>query len=194
MRHLTSDELLDVIEQVPAADRQRQHIESCEQCRAEAAELSAVLSATRRMEIPEPSPLFWDQFSRRIHEAITREPRRISKSTRWLRWPVLVPLSGLALLMLALAAAVASRNPASVERRAGIVDYTAAAGVEPSATLEMTWALVADLVGPIDLETAHEAGIAIPPGAADEVAQDLSTDEREELVRLLRQELGRPGG
>lgn len=194
MRHLTPDELLDVIEQSPVADRYREHLDSCEQCRTEAAALSAVLGTTRRVDIPEPSPLFWDQFSRRVHQAIAVEPGQISNAARWLRWPVLVPLSGLAFLILALALAVAPRDPARDERRATVAEDNAPVGAETSATLETTWALVADLVGPIDLETAHEAGIAIPPGAADEVVLDLSADEREELVRLLRQELGQPGG
>lgn len=194
MSHLTPDELLDVIEQSPVADRYREHLDSCEQCRKEAAALSAVLGTMRRVDIPEPSPLFWDQFSRRVHEAIAVEPGQIPNAARWLRWPVLVPLSGLALLILALAVAVAPRDSARDERRANVAEDSAPVGVETSATLETTWALVADLVGPIDLETAHEVGIAIPPGVADDVVLDLSADEREELVRLLRQELGQPGG
>ena len=194
MRHLTPDELLDVIEQSPVAHRYREHLDSCEQCRTEAAALSAVLGTMRRVDVPEPSPLFWDQFSRRVHEAIAVEPHQISNAARWLRWPVLVPLSGLALVMLALVVAVAPRDGARDERLASVAEEGAPAAVDSTATLETTWALVADLVGPIDLETAHEAGIAIPPGAADEVALDLSVEEREELVRLLRQELGQPGG
>jgi hypothetical protein len=194
MTHLTPDELLEVIEQSPVADRYREHLDSCDRCRTEAAALSAVLGTTRRVGIPEPSPLFWDQFSRRVHEAIAVEPGPVPNAARWLRWPVLLPLSGLALLIVALTVSVVPRDSARDERRATAAEDSARVGVETSATLETTWALVADLVGPIDLETAHEAGIAIPPGAADEVALDLSADEREELVRLLRQELGQPGG
>ena len=194
MTHLTPDELIEVIEQSPAADRYREHLDSCEQCRTEAATLSAVLGTTQRVSIPEPSPLFWDQFSRRVHQAIAVEPGPIPNPARWLRWPVLLPLSGLALLILALAVSVTPRESARDDGRASVTEDSAPVGVETSATLETTWALVADLVGPIDLETAHEAGIAISPGAADEVALDLSADEREELVRLLRQELGQPGG
>ena len=82
MTHLTPDELLDVIEQSPVADRYREHLDSCEQCRTEAAALSAVLGTTRRVDIPEPSPLFWDQFSRRVHEAIAVEPGHVSNAAR----------------------------------------------------------------------------------------------------------------
>ena len=81
-------------------------------------------------------------------------------------------------------------------RRSGLPrhEHDVVAGPDTTATLDTTWALVADLVGPIDLETAQLAGIALSPGVADDAILELSADEREELVRLLRQELGQPGG
>jgi len=191
MNHLTPDELLDYVEQSPDASALGRHVESCVECRTEAAALSAILGAARRVEVPEPSPLFWNQFSRRVHDAIAADPRRASVAG-WLRWPVLVPISGLALLVLAL---VASLSPRSGDTPiSNIAEHDVVAGPDTTATLDTTWALVADLVGPIDLETAQLAGIALSPGAADEAILELSVDEREELVRLLRRELGQPGG
>lgn len=190
MSHLTPDELLDYVEQSPDASARRTHVESCPECRTEAAALSAILGTARRVEVPEPSPLFWNQFSRRVHDAIAAEPQR-APLAGWLRWPVLVPISGLALLVLALVASLAPRSDTQISN---IAEHDVVAGPDTTATLDTTWALVADLVGPIDLETAQLAGIALSPGAADEAILELNADEREELVRLLRRELGQPGG
>lgn len=195
MRHLTPDELLDYVEQSPDAGAHREHVETCAECRAEVASLAAILSATRQVEVPEPSPLFWDQFSGRVRQAIAADSVGAEPSaTRWLRWPALVPLSGLALVILALASGVALRdgslNPPAIDIAVG----ESATPDEAPATLDTTWALVADLVGPLDLETAEQAGIALRPGAADEAVLGLSADEHDELLRLLRAELGQPGG
>ena len=65
MNHLTDTEFVDLIEDAgPAAADRRRHAAACEACRAQAAALGAVLAQTASDEMPEPSPLFWDHFSR----------------------------------------------------------------------------------------------------------------------------------
>ncbi len=65
MTHLTSDELIDAVEGMLAAERQR-HLATCEQCRHEIAGLSSVLNEAKQASAPEPSPLFWPHFSERV--------------------------------------------------------------------------------------------------------------------------------
>lgn len=193
MRHLTADELLDVVEHPLGESPHGSHLESCEACRAQAAQLTAILRATQHVEVPEPSPLFWEKLSDRVHVAIAAEPSEVQRLPRWLHWPVLVPLGALALVVLALASAVApdgdSIDPGMLQ---AVIDTTSPS--ESGFALDDTWALVSDLVGPLDFETAQAAGIATTPGTADEAVLELSAAEREELVRLLRQELAQPGG
>jgi len=183
MRHLSPTELLDAVEVAPPA-KARLHLESCAECREEVAELRRVLVATRHVDIPEPSPMFWDRLSDRVRIAIAAEPEAPRRDSRWLQWPTLVPLAGLAVLVLALVATVADRSDTEREGVSVTID----------AAPDSVWTLMAELVGPLDVETAQEAGIAASPGAADEFVLQLTATEREELVRLLRQELEHPGG
>ena len=104
MRHLTPDELVDSVdagEAAPAAFRS--HLEICAACRAQRDALIAVLTDARMVTLPEPSPLFWDRLSDRVRLEIEADPVDANSSWSWLRWPVLVPLSGLAAIVLVLA-------------------------------------------------------------------------------------------
>jgi hypothetical protein len=108
---------------------------------------------------------------------------------------VLAPVAGLALLVLALATAVPRR---SVVESSVAVNHPerAAAGSDSDAELavDSAFAFIIESVGPLDLDTAREAGIAMLPGAADRAALHLTDEEQDELVRLLQQELGRGSG
>jgi hypothetical protein len=189
MSHLTPDELVDAVERTLAPGR-RAHLDSCATCHHEAAQLEALLANARAIDVPEPSPLFWDRFSDRVREAIASEPL-VRPRWHWLQWPVLVPVAGLAVLVLALVSAV-PRGPA-VATPALIAEDSAPA-LESEPEVDTTWAFVSEVVGPLDFEMAEAVGIATAPGAAELAALHLSDEERVELVRLLQQELGRPGG
>ena len=195
MSHLTPDELVDIIEGGALDTAVQTHVDECEQCRARLATISAALTEARMVTVPEPSPLFWERLSDRVRLEIAAEPLEPSRSARWLQWPVLVPLTGLAAIILALTSVITPRIGSSDP-----TGETQIAAIEPApeetdvATVEDTWTLVSDMVGPLDLEAAREAGFVTGPGAADGAILHLTADEQEELVRLLRQELGQPGG
>ena len=53
------------------------------------------------------------------------------------------------------------------------------------------FAVVADLVGDLDWDTAVSAGLIVSPGAADRAVLDLTALEQRELARLLQAELTR---
>ena len=185
MRHLTPTQILDLVEHMPPTEAERAHVVSCVECRASATQLASALNSARQVEVPEPSPLFWDRLSDRVREAVAAEQTETSREARWLRWPVLVPFAGLALLVLALVSAVAPPPDAGDDA----VTQIALEGTPDSA-----WAFLSDLIGPLDIETVQEAGIAASPGAAEEAVLLMTAAEQEELVRLLRQELQQPGG
>ena len=74
MTHLTPDELIDAMEGLLSEERQA-HLATCEQCQRELAGLSSALSEAKQVSVPEPSPLFWPNFSQRVRMAIDRGRR-----------------------------------------------------------------------------------------------------------------------
>jgi hypothetical protein len=192
MNHLTPDELIDAVEETLAPVR-RAHLHECRRCGLEVTQLAATLRESRAADvIPEPSPLFWDHFSERVRKAVAAEPVA-PRFAHWFEWPVLVPLVGVALLILALASALpqgdVSGPPAQgVDNRAELRDESTTAAIDDD------WDLVSELVGDLDIDTAQQAGIAVGPGSAEGIVAQLSLAEQEELVRLLQAELKSPGG
>ncbi len=188
MTHLTPDEFVDAADGILSAAR-LQHVDACALCRRELETVVDMLRAGAAGPVPEPSPLFWDHFSARVRKAIAAEPSpRQTSWSDWLRWPVLVPLAGLAILVIAIVAALPGNLPAPVGDDRQSVDLSAAGDV----TIDAEWRALAEVVGPLDWDTAVEAGLVTAPGAADLAMLDLSSDERRELSRLVATELAPP--
>src|SRR6266851_8000309 len=70
--HLNADELVDLAEGA-RPESSAPHLAACPQCRAQLDDLRAMMSAAAGVDVPEPSPLFWDHFSQRVHDAIAAE-------------------------------------------------------------------------------------------------------------------------
>lgn len=200
MSHLTSADLVDALDGM-LAPRPQQHLSACADCQEQLADMRALWRETQTVEISEPSPLFWDRLSERVRVAIDKEPDAGRRVGKWFEWPVLVPMAALALLLVA----AASLLPAPVVLPARQEGATAALpSAEPALAgtvvtddgdtevpnAEEQWALMMDLVGDLDYETAQEAGIATGPGSAEAAVAMLSVSEQEELLRLLREEVG----
>lgn len=190
MTHLTPDELIDAVEAegtsekaagMLPAERQR-HLAGCEECRRLVDDLAAALDDAKHAHVPEPSPLFWSHFSARVNAAIETEP--VAAWPQWLRWQVLLPLGATAMIILALMLAVPKQSPPEMHAASD------APGADVSQSADDNWAMVATLVGEIDLDTASEAGV-IAPGAAERAVLTLTAEEQQELTRLLRAELTR---
>ncbi len=192
MRHLTDEQLLDIAEDMLAP--RPAHLATCAACRQQVDDLRRTLSAVQAVDVPEPSPLFWDHLSSRVRDAVAadRTPAMLSRWT-WLSWRATAGLSAAAaLLMLTLvtrdapvmmirppdAPTVASVETASTVSGADVVDAD-----DPSLTL------LADLTGGLEWDDAAEAGIVVGSGAADSAVAELNADERIELRRLLNEAL-----
>jgi hypothetical protein len=198
MRHLTEGELLDLAEGTrpePAAG----HLASCEACRRQLVDLRSVMTEAAAVDVPEPSPLFWEHLSVRVREAVDVEGR--PSGARWLpSWPAwrpIVPIGALA--MLALTATLMwrpaheSSTPANTSTGSAITDTAADAGDLTQLTDDSSLTLLADLTSDLDWDAASEAGLAPWTGAVDDVVTSLSGGERRELHRLLQEALTRPG-
>lgn len=201
-RHLTNDELVDLADGIRAEDSVP-HLLGCETCQRQLADLRSALAAAADVEVPEPSPLFWDHFSARVRQAVAAEP---APSVAWVPggWPlrVAIPVSMLAGAALALAVVMSGQlgvgrdepaTPAAPEATAVTPSGEASATVDTGDDLLLS--LVADLADDVemDADAVTEAGLSVRTGTADRVIADLGDEERSALEQLLKKELARPG-
>jgi hypothetical protein len=193
MTHLTPDEFVDAVERTLAPNRQ-QHLADCEPCRERLARLGGVLAEVHAVEVPEPSPLFWDHLSENVRRSVAAEPRVPPRPARWFDWPVLVPLGALAGLLLALVSAVP--HGAADVARLQLAMSLAGDSLETDAAVDSDdhWELMAMLVGEVDFDAVDQEGITAAPGTVDAVLPQLTSAEQQELMRLLREELEGSGG
>lgn len=181
MTHLTSAELIDAMEGMLIPERAA-HLAACGACRRRLDDLSSVLNEAKQVSCPEPSPLFWTHFSHRVRAAVDTEPAESRNAwPSWLRWQVLLPFGTMAMILMALMLAVPRQVATdSSENDVAVMDTPAADSAD---ALEM-------LVGWLDLETAGAAAV-IEPGFVEQAFLELTSEEQQELARLLRAELSR---
>jgi hypothetical protein len=216
MRHIQSEELIDLAEGA-RPESSAPHLQTCDDCRRRLAELRAAMAAAAHADVPEPSPLFWDHFSARLHDAIAAEgpppraawfpgsPKRRGPSSWWNR--LVLPLSAAACAAVIVAAVtlrvahapvfVGPPSPpvaSAVPARPGNDDVADAdLALFPN---DPSLDLVADLASQVaqaDWDAAGPQGLETHEDAADKAVGHLSAGERRELQRLLKEELARPG-
>jgi len=195
-RHLTDVELVDCVESPALPLQHGEHLDRCRDCaiRLEALRTTlARVTSEQLTEVPEPPPFFWEQFSRRVSDAIDREP-----AVRW--WaplPVWVPAA--AALMLAVAALLVwyqARSSVSPTPVSTVVETPGASNaLDEPLNLEddAEWALVRIAADDLEWDAAADAGIGAKPGSADREALDMSAAERHELKRLIEAEMKQTG-
>jgi len=190
MRHLSPDQLLDVAEGTRTG-REFPHLESCALCARQLADLRNAISAASAVQVPEPSPLFWDHLSARIRTAVEIDPP--ARGSRWFRgagWRLaaLAAVVGAILLVIwpgspRVSSPVGSGAPTAVAADPTQADDLRAFDDDPAL------ALLADLSVGLDWDAASEAGLVPSAGTVDRVVLTLSVDERVELHRLLQEAL-----
>lgn len=208
MKHLTSAQLIDVVERT-ARPGELAHVSACDSCRSRAEELRASMAlaeTTGAADVPEPSPLFWDHLSARVKDAISSEPERTPSSFLLGDWRFRFAAAGLTVVV-GVAIATAPRwlwtdrlpeTSGSATRSEAPAAPGDADDVEGGLALEQSdepdtpWLLMANLSSQVDWDAAGEAGIVLRPGTAEHAVLHLSQDERRELTRLLKAELNRP--
>jgi hypothetical protein len=196
--HVNTEALVDIAEGTQL-ESSAPHLARCESCRAQLRDLRAMMSAARSVDVPEPSPLFWNHLSSRVSEAVVADavPRRSWLDVaRWRRIAV-DPMSAVgaaALLMLVLfrtlvtVPAPAAHSPLMSVAGAGAATELLSDFGDDDASLTV----VASFTDDQDIETVREAGLA-PRGTADHAVAHLSDSELRELGRLLKEELTRSG-
>jgi len=194
--HLTPEQFVDLFEggQSEAA---ASHLRACDRCTRQLADLRAAVESVERATVPEPSPLFWEHFAARVHDALQAEPAPRPWRARWRTWPGATPVWASAVLVAMLAVAVVIR----LERRPHLATGpgTTAEGGSGSFDLlgsadDASLSLVADLVADLSWDDAREAGLTGHVGTDDDAVAQLDDGERYELDRLLKGELEKAGG
>ena len=191
--HLTPDEQIDSLEGTLGPDRAA-HLDACGTCRDEVARLRETFDAARRVDVPEPSPLFWQHQAARISELVAGEPIQRPRSAwtyaAWAGSAAAVAAAGLLFLRTA-------STPVPSSLGAGLQAHDVSSALSDPTSRddadERAWAVVEDLGGEIDGDVAT-AALTPATGAADRALEDLDSDEQAELVRVLQRELKRKTG
>lgn len=182
--HLRHEEFVDAIEHTLDAARQA-HLDSCEQCRSAVGELGSTLNDARSVDLPEPSPLFWDHFSNRVREATARETMTVARwwhPSQWWR-PVGILASALAAAVLVMVLRPWHTSTPVAGEPVGEVQ----AFVTPPD--DGSWGLVIGLASDLDAKDVRE--VAKPrEGTADAMIAELSPAQRRALAQLIKDEIG----
>ncbi len=206
--HLNAVELIDVAEGT-RSEASAPHLASCDECRRQLTDLRAMMSTVAAVDVPEPSPLFWDHLSERVRNVVAQDVpgRSLQDAATWRR--LLMPLSAVAVASLIVAVVLSSRVLAPQSVAHGDADKvalrtppalpppsTTGAAIDlfndPASDDDLSLTLVASLTADLDLETAGEAGLA-PHGSAEHAVTHMNDDELRELRRLLNEQLAPSG-
>ena len=194
MRHLSEAELLDLAEGV-RAESASPHLRTCDECKRQLAELREAMSAAASVEVPEPSPLFWDHFSARVRGAVAEEgmPDRGRPVGLTAIWSAIAAAAAVAAIVVSTRFPMPNRNPVP----AGTQSEVASSAAVPTPVPEdAALTLVAQLAENMDYDSASELtpiDITAHPGVVEESVSGMTAGEREELGRLLSEEMRRRG-
>lgn len=199
--HLRKTEFVDFAEGTLAPSRAG-HLDTCARCRVQAEEVAASLREVSNVEMPEPSPLFWDHFSARLREQVAHEA--VEQAHWWSSAGVraLVPLvAALAVLIAVVSTALLPRITRNTPAGGELAAHRTVPDVSPAAAGDgdlpapvdernaEVWAVLTAAASDMAVEDAHAAGMATHPGAVDHAVTHLSQAELTELGRLLQTRL-----
>jgi hypothetical protein len=191
MSHFSASEFVDLLEGRLAAERAN-HVDGCEACRARLDEVRQAVSRSSEVEVPEPSPLFWEHLSARVREGIELDPEiERAGSFSWTRTGAVFASAAAAALAILIAVGSVKREiPSPVPAASpAIVDGAAVPASSDDWENEEAWATVRAAAEKMAIEDADEAGLAARPGAAETAMSGLTDKERERLLTLLEEEL-----
>jgi hypothetical protein len=188
MRHLSREDLVALVDGGAPSAEGEDHLRSCAHCQGEVAALEVTLRRVRDVEVPEPSPLFWDHLASRVRAAVAREPapRRAGLTLPGWRW--WAPASGLATAVVALVFAMGGPAGSPVAPAPGAVASQAASTTSDDEAAD-AWALVIEVAASDDW--AEDDDLGLEPASAESAATALSAEDQAQLVRVLNEALAK---
>ena len=205
MTHLTDPEMVDLLDESLPASRVA-HLDACACCRETAAALRDARRRAEAVDVPEPSPLFWEMFSVRVHDAV-RDAAAAQPGGGWLAWTrtpgVKWAFSGALLTLLLVAGVWEATAPKRISRAPQVAGAVApemspgAAGLDALDSADpaddAAWDLVSTVADDVSWDDGAVDRMGMRPGSAERAVDMLTTAERTELARLLEAELKQPG-
>jgi hypothetical protein len=149
-----------------------------------------LMTRLREEEVPEPSPLFWEHLSQRVHDAVAAEPvpSRVWFSRFHFAWAGGIIAAAAMVLAVTVSMRHEPAGPASVEQTAA-ADLAAAGNSLPALEDDASFAVMGELASEIDFDQAGAAGLTIAPGSVEDALNQMSDDEQRAVIELLRQEI-----
>jgi hypothetical protein len=215
MAHLTPEQFVDIADGVLAESGSEvaPHLSACAECRQQLAEMRAIMTEAADVDVPEPSPLFWDHLSARVSAAVSEEPG--PRSWReWLLRPLILVPSIAGVLVAALFVVLLTRPalaPLPPAPPPGMVTATVRPSPSPDSAARASVSaidaslpplgsaddpqlgLVADYGTSLDWEEMRDEIALGAPGAlgasSDALVGALTVEEQRELQRLLADEM-----
>ena len=195
MSHLSRDERLLALDGALDGTRQA-HLTSCPSCRTDVETLGRVLARVRAVDVPEPSPLFWDHLAARVGDAIAREPAPVPDRGWW------SPRLAWAAVAVVVATAGAGYLTRSQPQPHAVAVQTSPAVANPgdvpqAHVVELPMSVVAaddgwDLITAVADQVGADEAFAPQIGQAELQISGLTPDERRALASELAAELA-PG-
>lgn len=139
---------------------------------------------TRALDVPEPSPLFWEHFSERVRAATALEQPEPPAAPAWWRRHAM----GLSLAT-ALVAGVAIWAVAPLPS----AGPSAPAATAVPAVDDGAWSMVSASAESSSIEALREAGFTVRRGGADAAIEELTEAERAAFAAILEAEMKRGG-
>jgi hypothetical protein len=190
MNHLTATEFVDALDGT-LDERRMRHLDTCPMCRTQIDNLRSALVSGLAVEQPEPSPLFWANFSERVNTSIggTRV-----EGSRWLSGILSPGVLGAAALIVVVVIGAFWRSEIAEPRTDESMIVTRDLLLEPDESeAEKAWAAVRAAAEGIAWDEVHDAGLSTRPGQAERAVNSLTDKERERLIALLEEDLKKAG-
>jgi hypothetical protein len=187
MTHLTPQQFIEAMDDALGPGG-RHHLQACDGCRRDLAELRALMSDVRATAMPEPSPLFWDHFSERVRK--TASVQAIPAKSWW--HGMTSPLATIGLVVAAVALVVVIQTePVAPGVETRMADEQATGPIEQSGTGADDDALtfVAQVAANVRIEDLRQT-TQPTADAADAAVEELTAQQRAALVRLLETKMG----
>jgi hypothetical protein len=154
-----------------------------------------LLAALKEVDVPEPSPLFWEHLSQRVKDSIADEPL---PPTGWLgrfnfAWAAGI-FAVVAVAVIAVTVTVHLRPREMAVSATGPVTQSLSSSDNQPVPLapiadDASWALMGDLASDMDLDQARAAGLIVMPGEVDRVVTEMTPEEQRAVVEFLQQEI-----
>jgi hypothetical protein len=193
MKHLTPQQFVEALDGTLAPPHLR-HLEACETCRQEVSDLRVLMGDVHlTAQAAEPSPLFWDHFSRRVHAATSVEPLPHARAWWQDAWRPLIAV-GAILGMVAVIVSV-RLGPFGLAQQAplptGVSVLGPANGLEADVAVpsDGPWDLVSQIASNLSWDEAKQAAEPTRDVTGDAVEQ-LTPLQRAEFVRLVKAQMG----